>query len=107
MNKACVSESEVNNVCRSQEPTFTHLALMEITKKTLNEVLERDTLLSDLPKDITLEEVLEQIAVQHGQSITLHVVKADSEEIPVVVSNIEGFSLTDLKNKNIYTVLML
>lgn len=86
MNKSSVSNSDVNNVYNNQEPEFTHLALTEITKKTLNEVLQRDPLLSDLPTDITLEEVLQQIAVQHGQSMTLSVVKANNEEIPVVVS---------------------
>lgn len=85
MNENSAIESEINNPCTNREPVFTHLALTEITKKTLNEVLQRDPLLSDLPTDITLEEVLEQIAVQHGQSMTLYLVKADNEEIPVVV----------------------
>lgn len=86
MNKNPMSESEVKSDYRNQEPAFTHLALTEITKKTLNEVLQRDPLLSDLPIDITLEEVLQQIAVQHGQSMTLYIVKANNEEIPVVVN---------------------
>jgi hypothetical protein len=66
--------------------SFTHKDLIEITKTTLNEVLERDSLLSDLPRDVTREEVNAQIALEHGQSMTVYVERADGDELPVVVS---------------------
>ncbi|KAG8273691.1 U11/U12 small nuclear ribonucleoprotein [Homalodisca vitripennis] len=65
---------------------FTLKELIEITKTTLNEVIQKDSLLSDLPLDVTVEEVNAQIALEHGQSMTIFVVRADGEELPVVVS---------------------
>lgn len=66
---------------------FTHEELMEVTVTALNELLKQDSFLSDLPKGVTLEEVNNQIALQYGRSITVNVVRGDSEVMPVVVSS--------------------
>jgi hypothetical protein len=42
-------------------------------------------LLSDLPSGVTLEEAQAQIALEHGQSMTISVIRDDGEEMPVVV----------------------
>lgn len=65
---------------------LTHEELMEVTSTTLNELLKEDSFLSDLPAEVTLEEVNNQIALQHGKSITIYVVRGDDEKMPVVVS---------------------
>uniref|UniRef100_A0A1B6FED4 SNRNP25 ubiquitin-like domain-containing protein n=1 Tax=Cuerna arida TaxID=1464854 RepID=A0A1B6FED4_9HEMI len=75
---------------------FTLKELIEITKTTLNEVIQKDSLLSDLPPDVTVEEVNAQIALEHGQSMTILVIRADGEELPVVVKH-KGATVLDLK----------
>ncbi|XP_054276925.1 U11/U12 small nuclear ribonucleoprotein 25 kDa protein-like [Macrosteles quadrilineatus] len=85
-----------NNEDECDISSFSHKDLIEITKTTLNEVLERDSLLSDLPRDVTLEEVNAQIALEHGQSMTVYVDRADGEELPVVVKHKDA-TVLDLK----------
>lgn len=80
-------EVDVNTNCNERDigHIFSHSELLEITRKTLKEVFQRDSMLNSLPADITTEEVLEKIAVLHGQSMTIYLVWADGEEISVVV----------------------
>ncbi|XP_039275188.1 U11/U12 small nuclear ribonucleoprotein 25 kDa protein, partial [Nilaparvata lugens] len=54
---------------------LSHEELMEVTSTALNDLLKTVTILADLPQDVTLEEVNAQIAVQHGQSITVYAVR--------------------------------
>lgn len=81
---------EHNSLVQTEEDnetaSFNHDDLLEITKTTLNEVIQRDSLLSDLPADVTVEEVNAQIALEHGQSMTVYVIRGNGEELPVVVS---------------------
>lgn len=65
---------------------LSHNELMELTESTLNELLAQDTFLKDLPKEVILEEVNNQIALQYGRSITVYVIKDDGEKMPVIVS---------------------
>ncbi|RZF36642.1 hypothetical protein LSTR_LSTR012321 [Laodelphax striatellus] len=76
---------------------LTHEELMEVTSTALNDLLRSVTILSDLPQDVTLEEVNAQIAVQHGQSITVYVMREDGDEIAAVV-NQKGARVIDLKH---------
>jgi len=69
----------------SEPEVLSHQELLEITRKTLTVILKQDPLLSDLPSGVTLEEVQAQIALEHGQSMTVFVVRDDGEEMPVVV----------------------
>ncbi|XP_023714843.1 U11/U12 small nuclear ribonucleoprotein 25 kDa protein [Cryptotermes secundus] len=80
----------------SEPEVLSHQELLEITQKTLTDVLKRDPLLSDLPSGVTLEEVQSQIALEHGQSMTVFVVRDDGEEMPVVVQQ-QGATVLDLK----------
>ncbi|XP_069674705.1 U11/U12 small nuclear ribonucleoprotein 25 kDa protein [Periplaneta americana] len=80
----------------SEPEVLSHQELLDITRKTLNDLLKRDPLLSHLPSGITLEEVQAQIALEHGQSMTVYVVRADGEEMPVVVQQ-QGATVMDLK----------
>ncbi|XP_039296005.1 U11/U12 small nuclear ribonucleoprotein 25 kDa protein-like isoform X2 [Nilaparvata lugens] len=76
---------------------LSHEELMEVTSTALNDLLKTVTILADLPQDVTLEEVNAQIAVQHGQSITVYAVREDGEEIAAVV-NQKGARVIDLKH---------
>ncbi|CAG9134722.1 unnamed protein product [Plutella xylostella] len=74
--------------------TLSHDELLEITKSSLCTLISCDSLLSDLPTDIILEEVLSQIAVEHGQSITIYVSREDEPVLKVIVpQNITVLSL--------------
>ncbi|KAM3958070.1 U11/U12 small nuclear ribonucleoprotein 25 kDa protein-like [Aphomia sociella] len=75
--------------------TLTHDDLIEVTKSTLCTMITSDSLLSDLPSDIILEEVLAQIAVENGQSITIFISREDEPVLKVIVP--QSASVFDLK----------
>lgn len=66
--------------------SLTHEELLKVTRSTLNELFKNDTLLNDLPPDVTVEEIDAQIAVLYGQSITVTVKRGENDDIPVIVS---------------------
>lgn len=66
---------------------LSHEDLCEITESALKRIVTTDPLLSDLPGDVTPEEVLSQIAVAQGQSITVTVLRHLETPLPVVVSS--------------------
>ncbi|CAH1391835.1 unnamed protein product [Nezara viridula] len=65
--------------------SFSRDELMEITKKTIADLIQNDPLLRDLPKDVTLEEVTNQLALEHGQSMTIFLHKENGDTWPIVV----------------------
>lgn len=65
---------------------LSHEDLLEITESSLKRLITADPLLSDLPGDVTVEEVLAQIAVAQGQSITITVTRYSESPLNVVVS---------------------
>lgn len=73
----------------SEEPEidgdYTHEELVDLTMRTLNNLVENDPVLSDLPNDATLEEVSAQYALQLGKSMNVFIVKENGENLPVVV----------------------
>lgn len=66
--------------------TLSHEDLCEITQSTLRTLITSDDLLKDLPVDCTIEEVNAQIAVAHGRSITVHILRNLESTLDVVVS---------------------
>jgi hypothetical protein len=60
--------------------------LCEITQSSLRRLIAADPLLQDLPGDVTTEEVLSQIAVAQGKSITVVVLRHFETPLSVVVS---------------------
>lgn len=66
--------------------SFSRDELLEITRKTIGDIIENDPLLRDLPKDVTLEEVTNQLALEHGQSMTIFLHKENGDIWPIVVS---------------------
>ncbi|KAK5638129.1 hypothetical protein RI129_012424 [Pyrocoelia pectoralis] len=73
-----------------------HEDLCEITHSTLRRLLAADPLLSDLPGDVTNEEVISQIAVLQGQSITVFVLRNLESPLAVVIPQ-QGTTVRDLK----------
>jgi len=57
--------------------------------------LQEDPLLSDLPENVTVEEVKELIAVEHGHSITLFLDREALETVKLVIVN--NSTIEDLK----------
>jgi len=65
--------------------TVTHEELKDLTSEVLNEVLDKDSVLGDLPNNVTVGEVDLQIAVQHGRAITVYLERFDGIVVPIVV----------------------
>ncbi|XP_019869912.1 carbohydrate sulfotransferase 11 isoform X2 [Aethina tumida] len=72
-------------ISQSDIETLTHEDLLEITQSSLRRLTASDPLLQDLPVDVTLEEVLSQIAVLQGQSITVTIDRYSEPALSVVV----------------------
>lgn len=66
--------------------TITHEELKDLTNEILNEVLDKDSVLGDLPSNVTLGEVDLQIDVEHGRAITVYLERFDGIVIPIIVS---------------------
>ncbi|XP_066255511.1 carbohydrate sulfotransferase 11-like isoform X2 [Euwallacea similis] len=64
---------------------LSHEDLIEITQSSIKRLIASDSLLSDLPVDVTPEEVLSQIAVIQGQSITVTILRYSETSLSVVV----------------------
>lgn len=73
-----LSEADVNAI--------SHEELKDLTSNVLNEILDKDSVLGDLPNNVTLGEVDLQIAVEHGRAITIYLERFDGIVIPIVVS---------------------
>jgi len=65
--------------------TITHEELKDLTTEILDEVLDKDSVLGDLPFGVTLGEVDLQIAVEHGRAITVYLERFDNIVVPIVV----------------------
>lgn len=80
------TETENSANLEEQIENLSHEDLMEISQSALKRILATDSLLSDLPGDVTVDEVLAQIAVAHGQSITVTLLRNTEKPLSVVVS---------------------
>lgn len=69
----------------SDSDILNHEELLKLTSSILTDLLPKDPVLKDLPCEVTLEEVNAQVALQFGRSMTVYVVRADGEELPIVV----------------------
>lgn len=63
-----------------------HGQLLELTQSSLRRLLASDPLLNDLPSDVTTEEVVAQVAVVQGQSVTVEILRNSENPLSVVVS---------------------
>ncbi|KAK5855866.1 hypothetical protein PBY51_007504 [Eleginops maclovinus] len=76
------------------EETLPHSEILDIFEEGLAQLVQ-DPLLCDLPIQVTLEEVNSQIALEYGQAMTVRVLKADGEIMPIVV--VQNATVLDLK----------
>ncbi|XP_072224343.1 U11/U12 small nuclear ribonucleoprotein 25 kDa protein [Leuresthes tenuis] len=76
------------------EDSVPHSEVLDIFEEGLARLVQ-DPLLCDLPIQVTLEEVNSQIALEYGQAMTVKVVKADGEIMPIVV--VQNATVLDLK----------
>ncbi|XP_013417987.1 U11/U12 small nuclear ribonucleoprotein 25 kDa protein [Lingula anatina] len=74
---------------------LSHKDAMRTVREDLAILIQNDPLLSDLPPEITLEEVNSQIALEYGQALTVNVRREDGEVMPIVV--VQGGTVRDLK----------
>ncbi|XP_022820978.1 U11/U12 small nuclear ribonucleoprotein 25 kDa protein-like [Spodoptera litura] len=75
--------------------TLSHDELLEITQSSLATLLSKDSFLKDLPNDIIIEEILSQIAVEHGQSITIFISRESEPTLKVIIR--QDAKVRDLK----------
>ncbi|KAH9633584.1 hypothetical protein HF086_016318 [Spodoptera exigua] len=75
--------------------TLSHDELLEITQSSLATLLSKDSYLKDLPNDIIIEEIVSQIAVEHGQSITIFISRESEPTLKVIIR--QDASVRDLK----------
>ncbi|XP_050362112.1 U11/U12 small nuclear ribonucleoprotein 25 kDa protein [Nymphalis io] len=75
--------------------TLSHDDLLEVSKSSLQTILNSDSLLSDLPPDIILEEIQSLTAVEHGQSITIYISRENEQPLKVIVP--QNTTVRDLK----------
>ncbi|XP_072298273.1 U11/U12 small nuclear ribonucleoprotein 25 kDa protein [Eucyclogobius newberryi] len=76
------------------EDALPHSEILDIFEEGLARLVQ-DPLLCDLPIQVTLEEVNSQIALEYGQAMTVRVIKADGEVMPIVV--VQNATVLDLK----------
>ncbi|XP_074512117.1 U11/U12 small nuclear ribonucleoprotein 25 kDa protein [Sebastes fasciatus] len=76
------------------EEALPHSEILDIFEEGLARLVQ-DPLLCDLPIQVTLEEVNSQIALEYGQAMTVRVLKADGEIMPIVV--VQNACVLDLK----------
>ncbi|CAH0549615.1 unnamed protein product [Brassicogethes aeneus] len=76
--------------------SLTHEDLLEISQSSLKRLITTDTLLRDLPVDVTVEEVTSQIALLQGQSITVTVYRYSESSLNVVIPQ-QGATVLDLR----------
>ncbi|XP_031168156.1 U11/U12 small nuclear ribonucleoprotein 25 kDa protein isoform X2 [Sander lucioperca] len=76
------------------EEALPHSEILDIFEEGLAQLVQ-DPLLCDLPIQVTLEEVNSQIALEYGQAMTVRVLKADGEIMPIVV--VQNATVLDLK----------
>ncbi|KAK9880668.1 hypothetical protein WA026_011905 [Henosepilachna vigintioctopunctata] len=75
---------------------LSHEDLLEITQSSLKRLISADSLLQDLPLDVTTDEVLSQVAVVQGQSITVTILRHSESPLNVVIPQ-QGATVKDLK----------
>lgn len=76
---------------------LSHEDLLEISESTIKKIIATDELLKDLPLDVTNEEVLSQVAVCQGRSITVTILRYSESPLNVVIPQ-QGATVKDLKS---------
>ncbi|XP_071374778.1 U11/U12 small nuclear ribonucleoprotein 25 kDa protein isoform X3 [Centroberyx affinis] len=94
MEAAAPDVEEEEEEEEEDEEALPHSEILDIFEEGLARLVQ-DPLLCDLPIQVTLEEVNSQIALEYGQAMTVRVLKADGEVMPIVV--VQNATVLDLK----------
>ncbi|KAJ8982223.1 hypothetical protein NQ317_013525 [Molorchus minor] len=92
----CSAEEKTAPTLDEEIEDLSHEDKLEITQSSLRRLIASDPLFSDLPVDVTTDEVLAQIAVAQGQSITVTVTRYSETPLNVVIAQ-KGTTVLDLK----------
>ncbi|XP_028268342.1 U11/U12 small nuclear ribonucleoprotein 25 kDa protein isoform X2 [Parambassis ranga] len=84
----------ISNEEEEDEDALPHSEILDMFEEGLAQLVQ-DPLLCDLPIKVTLEEINSQIALEYGQAMTVKVLKADGEVMPIVV--VQNATVLDLK----------
>jgi len=96
MNSELLDDPSLRTLRDADVNAISHEGLKDLTTEVLNEVLDKDGVLGDLPNNVTLGEVDLQIAVEHGRAITVYLERFDGIVVPIVVQK-SGARVIDLK----------
>ncbi|XP_056144574.1 U11/U12 small nuclear ribonucleoprotein 25 kDa protein [Lampris incognitus] len=88
------TEEDMPETEELDEEALPHSEILDIFEESLARLVQ-DPLLCDLPIQVTLEEVNSQIALEYGQAMTVKILKANGEVMPVVV--VQNATVLDLK----------
>ncbi|XP_021364316.1 U11/U12 small nuclear ribonucleoprotein 25 kDa protein-like [Mizuhopecten yessoensis] len=80
----------------SSDQSLSHVEAMSQVQAVMAHLITEDPLLSDLPPQVTLEEVNSCVALEYGQAIVVNVRRADDEVMAVVVT--QNATVLDLKH---------
>ncbi|XP_040918928.1 U11/U12 small nuclear ribonucleoprotein 25 kDa protein isoform X1 [Toxotes jaculatrix] len=94
MEKENLEDMAAPDAEEEDEEALPHSEILDIFEEGLARLVQ-DPLLCDLPIQVTLEEVNSQIALEYGQAMTVRVLKADGEIMPIVV--VQNATVLDLK----------
>lgn len=67
------------------EQPQSHREIMEMVQNELTYLVTIDPLLKDVPAPLMLDEINSLIALEYGQAMTVNVVRADGQLLPVIV----------------------
>ena len=99
VDKEIVSNSELTILPTDSEykngENLSHTEAMVLLQQRLSDALHNDPLLSDLPAEVTPEEVDFQIALEYGQAIKVNLRRGDNVVLPIVV--VENGTVRHLK----------
>ncbi|ELU11180.1 hypothetical protein CAPTEDRAFT_157309 [Capitella teleta] len=89
------SNPQVYDQQDQQHAPLNHKEFVEQFQDFLSELIVGDPLLQDLPSQVTVEEIRSQIALEHGQAMTVNVRRGDDKVLPIVV--LQNATVADLK----------
>ncbi|PRD31179.1 UNVERIFIED_CONTAM: U11/U12 small nuclear ribonucleoprotein [Trichonephila clavipes] len=89
------SETPENDLESKPTPLLHHEEALAIVENEISEIIKSDPLLHYLPSGVTLDELNNMLALEHGRAMTVIVRRADNQTCSVVVE--QKATVIDLK----------
>ncbi|XP_060082167.1 U11/U12 small nuclear ribonucleoprotein 25 kDa protein-like [Ylistrum balloti] len=96
MEASVVDTPSASVAISANDHTLSHVEAMSQVESVMANLITEDPLLSDLPPQVTLEEVNSCVALEYGQAMVVNVRRADDEVMAVVVT--QNATVLDLKH---------